>query len=77
MSKRRDKQEQAVRERAYFIWQREGCPEDQADHHWRRAVAESRAKPRQDDPMQDEEKILAGRPDVNYPALLTRDVPGG
>jgi hypothetical protein len=27
--------------------------------------------------MEDEEKILAGRHDVNYPALLTKDVPGG
>jgi len=27
--------------------------------------------------MEDEEKILAGRPDVNMPALLTKDVPGG
>ena len=26
---------------------------------------------------EDEEKILAGRHDVNYPALLTKDVPGG
>lgn len=30
-----------------------------------------------DDRMEDEEKILAGRLDVNYPALLTKDVPGG
>ena len=30
-----------------------------------------------DDPMEEEEKILAGRHDVNYPALLTKDVPGG
>ena len=29
------------------------------------------------DHMEDEEKILAGRHDVNYPALLTKDVPGG
>lgn len=27
--------------------------------------------------MEDEEKIIAGRTDVNYPALLTKDVPGG
>lgn len=27
--------------------------------------------------MEDEEKIMAGRHDVNYPALLTKDVPGG
>jgi hypothetical protein len=30
-----------------------------------------------EDHMQDEEKILAGRSDVNYPAMLTKDVPGG
>jgi hypothetical protein len=30
-----------------------------------------------DDRMEDEEKIMAGRHDVNYPALLTKDVPGG
>jgi hypothetical protein len=38
-----------------------------------------KAKLRQEseDQMEDEEKIIAGRPDVNYPALLTKDVPGG
>jgi hypothetical protein len=30
-----------------------------------------------DEPMEDEEKIIAGRHDVNYPAMLTKDVPGG
>jgi hypothetical protein len=30
-----------------------------------------------DDHLEDEEKILAGRDDVNIPALLTKDVPGG
>ena len=30
-----------------------------------------------EDRMEDEEKILAGRHDVNYPAMLTKDVPGG
>jgi hypothetical protein len=30
-----------------------------------------------DEHVEDEEKILAGRHDVNYPALLTKDVPGG
>ncbi len=30
-----------------------------------------------EDHMEDEEKIMDGRPDVNYPALLTKDVPGG
>ncbi len=31
----------------------------------------------QRDPMDDEEKVLANRPDANIPALLTRDVLGG
>jgi len=34
-------------------------------------------EPRAAEPMEDEEKILAGRIDVNIPALLTKDVQGG
>jgi hypothetical protein len=65
--------EHAVREAAYFIWEREGRPEGRAQDHWVEAlIATSR-----NDPMEDEEKILAGRPDANMPALLTKDVPGG
>ena len=30
-----------------------------------------------EEPMDDEEKVLAGRLDANMPALLTRDVKGG
>jgi hypothetical protein len=29
------------------------------------------------EPIGEEEKVLAGRPDANIPALLTQDVPGG
>ena len=32
---------------------------------------------RPDEPMGEEEKILAGKPDANIPALLTKDVLGG
>jgi hypothetical protein len=71
--------EQAIRERAYLIWEREGRPEGRAEDHWRYAtvgdVGDERA--RFDEPMDDEEKILAGRPDANIPALLTKDVHGG
>jgi hypothetical protein len=35
------------------------------------------AKTPDEEILEDEEKILAGRNDVNYPALLTKDVPGG
>lgn len=43
-------------------------------------VVPEEAKPAQEqdeERMEDEEKILAGRDDVNYPAMLTKDVPGG
>ena len=32
---------------------------------------------RHDEPMDDEEKVIANRLDANIPALLTRDVLGG
>jgi hypothetical protein len=71
--------EQTVRETAYFIWEREGRPDGRAQEHWGRALVETSTNKRQHDeePMEDEEKILAGRPDANMPALLTQDVPGG
>jgi hypothetical protein len=70
-----DQDEQAVRERAYFIWKREGCPNGRALDHWMSACAQVRE--RQDELMHDEEKVLAGRLDANMPALLTKDVQGG
>ena len=68
-----------IRKAAYFIWEREGRPVGRALDHWGRAVAETFADQRRvdDEPLEDEEKILAGRPDANMPALLTKDVPGG
>jgi len=33
-------QEHAIREVAYFIWEREGRPEGRAQDHWERAVAD-------------------------------------
>ncbi len=29
--------EQRIRERAYFLWQQEGCSDNRADEHWYRA----------------------------------------
>jgi hypothetical protein len=29
--------DQIVRERAFLLWEQEGCPDDRADEHWRRA----------------------------------------
>jgi hypothetical protein len=62
--------QQAVRERAYFLWEQEGRPEDKATNHWHRAETEERG-------TADEEKVLAGRTDADVPAMLTKDVPGG
>ena len=41
------------------------------------AVPARQAGKRREEPMDEEEKVLAGRLDVNMPALLTRDVKGG
>ena len=32
-----ERAEQRIRERAYFLWLEEGCPENRADEHWHRA----------------------------------------
>jgi hypothetical protein len=71
--------EQIVREVAYSLWEREGRPAGRALDHWVRAIAERAGKDAGagDEPIEDEEKVLAGRLDANIPALLTKDVPGG
>jgi hypothetical protein len=70
--------EDAVRQRAYFIWEREGRPEGRAREHWLSAIVEvSREEHGRADEFVDEEKVLAGRPDANIPAMLTKDVHGG
>ena len=68
--------EQAIRRAAYFIWEREGRPKNRAEEHWYRATVEITGGSCEQ-PMGDEEKIMADRPDANWPALLTRDVLGG
>jgi len=35
-----DELEQRIRERAYEIWENEGCPEGRGDEHWLQACAE-------------------------------------
>jgi DUF2934 family protein len=72
-------EEHAIRVRAYLIWEREGRPEGRAHDHWLSATIEEFGdqRGRNDDFMDDEEKVLAGRPDANIPALLTKDVQGG
>ena len=34
---------QRIRERAYDLWQRDGCPAGQADRHWQRASDDEHA----------------------------------
>lgn len=49
-----------------------------ARHHARDDQPGARTQPPpHDDGLEEEEKLLAGRLDVNMPALLTRDVKGG
>lgn len=66
-----------VREKAYAIWEANGRPDGQAEEHWRQAEASLRHQQGADHDRDDEERLVEGRHDVNYPALLTRDVPGG
>jgi hypothetical protein len=72
--------EQAIREAAYFIWERAGRPEGCAQRHWQQAIRETVGEDpdqRETESFEDEEKVLAGRPDADMPALLTKDVRGG
>src|ERR1700678_3693889 len=59
-------QNRTIRDRAYLIWEGEGRPEGRAEDHWRYATIESFGdeRVRDDEPMEDEEKILAGRIDA-------------
>ena len=71
--------EGVIREAEYFIWEREGRPAGRALDHWVHAIIETRGdeRRRDDEPLEDEEKVLAGHPGANMTALLTKDVPGG
>jgi hypothetical protein len=71
--------DRAIRERAYFMWEREGRPDGRALDHWLSATIEQlgEAGGSDDEFTGEEEKVLAGRPDANIPSLLTKDVRGG
>lgn len=43
----------------------------------KQAASAKRLEEQDIDHLDDQEKILSGRYDVNYPALLTKDVAGG
>ena len=79
MRKFQPDKDQAIRERAYFMWEREGRPDGRAQDHWLSAIPEQLGEHSgsDDEFTGEEEKVLAGRPDANIPALLTKDVRGG
>jgi hypothetical protein len=66
--------EQSLREAAYFMWEREGHPEGRALEHWTAAMEIAAGANALD---ADEEAVIEGDPDADYPAVLTKDVPGG
>ena len=48
----------AIRERAYFIWEHEGRPDGRAQDHWLWATFEHFRDKRTDEFVEDEEKVL-------------------
>ena len=60
-----DEREQAIRELAYAIWEREGCPENRQIIHWFQAEAELDAAPVS---FTDNGKPLKGRHRLATPA---------
>jgi hypothetical protein len=59
---------QVIRDAAYFLWENDGCHEGRELEYWLQAKAVV---------IPEEERVIAGDPDANIPALLTKDVPGG
>ncbi|MGH7210442.1 MAG: DUF2934 domain-containing protein [Acetobacteraceae bacterium] len=74
----RDEQ-QAVRELAYLLWEREGGPDGRELAHWGRALAIRSAHERNpyDAFAKDAEAVIDGDPRADFPALLAKDVSGG
>ena len=69
----------AIRDKANLTRQTSGLTDGQQGDHSRPPEASQRhaQKPGDDWHGDEEERLIDGRPDVNYPALLTKDVPGG
>jgi Protein of unknown function (DUF2934) len=68
--------EQRIRERAYFLWQQDGCPDGQADQHWERA-SEIEATREGDDrriDIEGEDSFPASDPPSH--SRITGDAPG-
>ncbi|MGH9207035.1 MAG: DUF2934 domain-containing protein [Acidimicrobiales bacterium] len=69
-------EDKTVRERAYYIWEREGRPAGRAREHWLRAVADETPWDHDDGFLSDQEAIVEGRA-ADLPAVLTKDARGG
>jgi hypothetical protein len=69
-------EDRSVRERAYYIWEREGRPEGRAREHWLRAVADAAPADYDGDFLAEQEAIVEGLP-ADLPAVLTKDARGG
>jgi hypothetical protein len=65
--------------RRHIFWLREGRPEGRAQDHWLSSTLEKFSEESGQDAelMDDEEKVLAGCPDANMLALLTKNARGG
>jgi hypothetical protein len=46
----RERAEQRIRTRAYFLWRQEGCPGDRAEAHWYQACEIEGHNPEDHDP---------------------------
>jgi hypothetical protein len=66
--------EEAIRERSYYIWQREGCPDGRSVEHWTRAKSELEAEavtmsapPDEGRRIVEARKVVAPRPSISRP----------
>ena len=46
--------EQRIHEIAYYLWEQEGCPEDQAERHWAAAAAVVEAQDAEGENMEED-----------------------
>jgi hypothetical protein len=79
MSESDHDEQQAVRELAYLLWEREGRPEGRELAHWELALSmrSTQARKKDDELSEEAEAVLEGDPHADFSALMTKDVPGG
>lgn len=63
---------QRIRERAYALWQQEGCPENQAHRHWERAQAAEQAATDHVVDVEEEDSFPASDPPSRSAAIGLR-----